>query len=354
LSEFKHNTEENYIEIIQRLVKCVVILLLMVVGLLVLNLIDLSSPKKPRPLPLAESKQPASIDAPVIADTSFVSAPDSSLIEKEPDAKEILYGKDLIAHTSKYFGPKGTILKISNGMNCQNCHLSAGTRPFGNNYLAVAPTYPKFRERSGSIETVYKRVNDCFERSLNGKALDTNGREMKAIAAYIGWLGKNMPKGKKPKGSGIKDLAYLDRAADPEKGKSVYTLRCKTCHGENGEGKLNTDGISYQYPPLWGDHSYNIGAGLYRISRLAGYAKYNMPNGATHDNPVLSDEEAWDVAAFVNSQPRPGRDLKADWPRISGKPVDHPFGPFADGFSETQHKYGPFGPIADARKKSKK
>jgi thiosulfate dehydrogenase len=321
---------------------------------MVLNIMDLSSPKKPKPLMLAESKQPVSNDPPVIADTSFIPAPDSSLIEQEPNAKEILYGKELIAHTSKYLGPKGSVLKISNGMNCQNCHLSAGTKPFGNNYLAVAPTYPKFRERSGTIENVYKRVNDCVERSLNGKALDTNSREMNAIAAYIGWLGKNLPKGKKPKGSGIKDLAYLDRAADREKGKNVYLLRCKTCHGENGQGKLSADGLNYQYPPLWGDHSYNIGAGLYRISRFAGYVKYNMPNGATYDNPVLSDEEAWDVAAFVNSQPRPNKDLKADWPKISGKPVDHPFGPYADGFNETQHKYGPFGPVADARKKNKK
>jgi thiosulfate dehydrogenase len=134
----------------------------------------------------------------------------------------------------------------------------------------------------------------------------------------------------------------------------VYTLKCKTCHTGTGEGKLNTDGLTYQYPPLWGEHSYNIGAGLYRLSRFAGYVKSNMPQNTTFEAPQLTDEEAWDVAAYVNSQPRPKKDLGKDWPKIAGKPIDHPFGPYADKFSEEQHKYGPFQPIADAKKKNKK
>ncbi|MFI5206264.1 MAG: c-type cytochrome, partial [Candidatus Paceibacterales bacterium] len=101
-------------------------------------------------------------------------------------------------------------------------------------------------------------------------------------------------------------------------------------------------------------HSYNEGAGLLRLSRFAGFVKYNMPKGASFANLQLSDEESWDVAAYVNSQSRPKKDLSKDWPKIAGKPVDHPFGPFADAFTETQHKYGPFGPIADAKKKLKK
>ena len=105
----------------------------------------------------------------------------------------IRYGYELIAHTAKYLGPKGTVQQTTNGMNCQNCHLEAGTKPWGLNYGSVYTTYPKFRERSGSIETIYKRVNDCMERSLNGKALDTNSKEMKAIYAYIKWLGSDLP-----------------------------------------------------------------------------------------------------------------------------------------------------------------
>ncbi len=281
-------------------------------------------------------------------------APDFSTISNNELGKKIIYGRELIANTSKYLGPKGSVARFSNGMNCQNCHLDAGTKPFGNNYGGVASTYPKFRERSGSIENIYKRVNDCFERSLNGNALDTTGKEMQAIKAYIIWLGKDVPKKEKPKGAGITELVFIDRPADTEKGKIIYLQKCKSCHSENGEGKLNADGLNYQYPPLWGNSSYNLGAGLYRLSRFAGYVKSNMPQGATWDKPQLSDEEAWDVAAFVNSQPRPTKDVSKDWPKISGKPIDYPYGPYADNFTEQQHKYGPFEPIAQAKKKQTK
>jgi thiosulfate dehydrogenase len=198
---------------------------------------------------------------------------------------------------------------------------------------------------------VAKRVNDCFERSLNGTALDTNGREMRAILAYMEWLSTGISRGSKPKGTGIMELAFLERPADPGRGRAIYEGKCASCHGADGQGIKAPEGRTYQYPPLWGTHSYNQGAGLYRMSRFAGYVKANMPLGATWDNPLLSEEEAWDVAAYVNSQERPAKDLAGDWPDISKKPVDHPFGPFADTFPETQHKYGPYGPIAAYYKK---
>ena len=278
-------------------------------------------------------------------------APDTSLINKEPNAQLIYYGKQLIANTAYYFGPLGKIKHLNNGMNCQNCHLEGGTKPFGNNYAAVASSYPKYRERSGTIETVSKRINDCFERSLNGKALDSASNEMRAMVAYVKWVGNNVAKGKKPNGAGLKDLIFIDRAANPTNGKQIYDLKCASCHAENGEGKFRADKITYQYPPLWGNNSFNTGAGLYRLSRFASYVKYNMPLGASYKNPQLSDEEAWDLAAFVNSQARPQKKIQTDWPIISTKPIDHPFGPYADTFSETQHKYGPFEPIALAKKK---
>ena len=264
----------------------------------------------------------------------------------------VIYGEELIANTSKYLGPNGSVAQVTNGMNCQNCHLNAGKKNWGNNYGAVAANYPKFRDRSGSIETVYKRVSDCMERSLNGTSLDSNTREMKAMIAYIKWVGYAVPKDSTPKGTGIKPPEYLDRAASPEKGLIVYTAKCQSCHGANGEGLMAADAKSYTYPPLWGEHSYNNGAGLFRLSRLAGYVRDNMPlNQASHESPALSDEESWDVAAFVNSRPRPSKDLSKDWPNISKKPIDHPFGPYTDGFTEQQHKFGPFKPIIESRKK---
>ncbi|MFM6947597.1 MAG: c-type cytochrome [Aquirufa sp.] len=255
----------------------------------------------------------------------------------------VLYGRELIAHTSEYLGPNGSVQHSSNGMNCQNCHLKAGTQAWGNNYFAVQSTYPKFRARSGTKEDQFKRVNDCFQRSLNGQALLKESKEMKAILAYIKWLGSDIEKGKVPKGAGIFKLKKLKRAADPSKGQAIYASKCQSCHQANGEGILAENGKSYTYPPLWGPHSYNQGAGLYRISNFAGFVKYNMPLGTTYDKPQLSNEEAWDLAAFVNSMPRPEMDLSKDWPDISKKPFDHPFGPYTDGKSELQHKYGPYG-----------
>jgi len=278
-------------------------------------------------------------------------APDVDTITNPRLKAQVSYGKELIAHTAKYLGPKGSVLQISNGMNCQNCHLQAGTTIFGNNYGSVASLYPKFRARSGTVENIYKRVNDCIERSLNGKALDTLGKEMQAMVAYIGFIGSNVAKGKKATGSGFKDLAWLNRKADPVKGLAVYTAKCQSCHQANGAGAFTPDQTEYIYPALWGDHSFNDGAGLYRISNFAKYVKYNMPQGTTFQAPQLTDEEAWDVAAFVVSQKRPHINVPKDWPDISGKPVDHPFGPYADPFAETQHKYGPFKPILDEQKK---
>jgi thiosulfate dehydrogenase len=280
-------------------------------------------------------------------------APDWAGVDTEPNADEIKYGKELIANTAEYLGPKGKVRKMSNGMNCQNCHLQAGAAPLGNNYSAVAATYPKVRARSGQSEDIQKRINDCFERSLNGKALENNSKEMVAMVAYIQWLGKDVPKGESPKGSGLYEVPLLDRAADPIKGKTVYDNLCQSCHMAEGQGMPKPDGTGHIYPPLWGENSYNDGAGLYRISRFAGYVKANMPLGATYENPILTDAESWDLAAYVNSMARPKKDITKDWPDIAKKPMDHPFGPFSDEFSEEQHKFGPFKPIKEAKAKTK-
>lgn len=277
-------------------------------------------------------------------------APDLQYVEIEKDKELILYGRQLISNTSDYLGPKGIVRHMSNGMNCQNCHLDAGTKPFGNNYSAVLATYPKFRARSGTDETITKRINNCIQRSLNGDSLQPQSKEMKAITAYIQWLGQAVPKNKMPIGVGLYKLKPLARAADPMKGQFTYASKCMTCHGPDGQGRPKPENKIESYPPLWGDHSYNEAAGLFRLSAFAGYVKANMPFGATADNPQLTDEEAWDLAAFVNSKPRPKHKfLKVDWPVIAKKPFDHPFGPYADTFSEQQHKLGPFQPILDVQ-----
>ena len=276
-------------------------------------------------------------------------APDTATIPHTTAGRQIRYGRELIARTAHYLGPQGSVAHLTNGMNCQNCHLQAGTQGFANNYLAVAATYPKLRARSGTMEGIEKRVADCMERSLNGRAVPDSSREMRAIVAYIRWLGQSIPKGKKVYGTGFIKLPYLDRAADPVIGEAVFAAKCQRCHGPAGQGQKLANNTGYQYPPLWGPDSYNDGAGLFRVSNLARYVKAGMPFGATFDHPQLTDEQAWDVAAFVNSQPRPHLPTPQDWPDLRQKPVDQPFGPYADAFSAKQHKFGPFQPIEATR-----
>lgn len=275
--------------------------------------------------------------------------PDINELPKSEANNLIRYGKILIDSTGKYLGPRGTVARISNGMNCQNCHRESGTKFYTNNFLQVASTYPKFRDRSGKIESVEWRVNECMQRSLNGEILDSLSKEMRAMVAYLKWIGKNVKKNEKEERSQTKELSFLARAANPLQGAAIYPIKCAPCHGKNGEGVVNPDSADYIYPPLWGDHSYAVSAGMYRLSRLASFIKYNMPLGATYTTPLLTDDEAWDLAAYINSQPHPKRIFTTDWPDISRKPVDYPFGPYTDGFNEKQHKYGPYAPIKKAR-----
>ncbi|WP_316803698.1 c-type cytochrome [Pedobacter nototheniae] len=341
---------EQLLKQIRRGITVVIILTVLLLGLSI-TLVFMRIIPKPTlfakaEVPGKENKKPQQPGTD--SNTGIWKAPEISLLKNKQEKELVEYGRDLIANTAKYFGPQGVVGKLTNGMNCQNCHMDAGTKPFGNNYSAVYSTYPKFRARSGTNESIVKRISDCFERSLNGIKPDSSSKEIKAMLAYIRFLGTEVKKGIVPKGAGLEKLAYLERAADPVKGKLIYQSKCATCHGAAGAGLISEDKKSYTYPPLWGQNSYNDAAGLFRISNFAGYVKNNMPFGASYENQILSNEEAWDVAAFVNDQPRPHKDQQRDWVDLSKKPVDFPFGPYADKFTEMQHKFGPYEPIKNS------
>ncbi len=123
-------------------------------------------------------------------------APDSTAIPIGKAGDMIRYGKELLAHTGRYFGPNGSVAKISNGMNCQNCHMDGGRRLFGNNYASFIAYYPKMNNRSGKVDRPTDRIVQCFNRSLAGHAPDTNGHEVKAMLAYMKWVGKDVKKRK--------------------------------------------------------------------------------------------------------------------------------------------------------------
>jgi thiosulfate dehydrogenase len=150
-------------------------------------------------------------------------------------------------------------------------------------------------------------------------------------------------------GLGTGQMSELTRAADPARGEPHYMRNCAACHNANGSGVrgiIAGSDLGYVMPPVWGSDTFNDGAGMARIITLANFIHFNMPHGTDYLNPQITVENAWDIAAFVLSHPRPHlAATEHDFPNLLTKPVDTPYGPYADHFSERQHKYGPFGPI---------
>jgi thiosulfate dehydrogenase len=241
-----------------------------------------------------------------------------------------------------------------NNLNCQSCHIDAGTREFGLPYVGVFADFPNYRARSGAVGTIEDRIQGCMTRSMNGKQLPADSREMTAMVAYLKFLSSGRPVGAPTKGRGAGRMKELTRAADPVHGQAVYTASCASCHGDQGQGQragVVGDAQGYAIPPLWGSDSFNDGAGMTRLINAANFIHNNMPDGTTFQAPALSEADAWDVGAFIEQQPRPHKaQLDRDFPNRLQKPVDTPYGPYADQFDSQQHKLGPFQPIRDAIK----
>ena len=283
--------------------------------------------------------------------------PDTANLPAGPFKDTVLYGQKLFTETYALVGPEvaNTAMHFSgNNLSCQSCHLNEGTQQFGLPLIGVYGLFPMYIARENEVRTLEERINGCFERSMNGKTLPLDSKEMKALIAYMQFLSTGIAVGTAPNGRGTPALPLMTRAADPKHGAAVYAQTCAACHQADGQGARNGakgDAKGYRYPPLWGPDSFNDGAGMHRLMAAANFIHANMPFGTTYKSPILSNEDAWDVAAYINSQPRPKRaHLERDYPDRSRKPVDAPFLPFADNFPLAQHQYGPFQPIIDAQK----
>jgi thiosulfate dehydrogenase len=214
--------------------------------------------------------------------------------------------------------------------------------------IGIIQRFPQYGGRENKIGTIEDRINGCFERSMNGRILPENSTEMKAMVSYLKFLSRYAPKDGNIKGKGYVEFEIPNRAVDLEHGKKVFETICIVCHGPNGQGQKYPDGLVYQYPPLWGDDSFNNGAGMNRVITAAQFIKGNMPFGTTYENVVLTDEEAYDVAGYINAMQRPEKsNLELDFPDLLKKPVSTPYGPYMDTFSVEQHQNGPFQPIID-------
>lgn len=280
--------------------------------------------------------------------------PDAAALPDGPHKDEILYGETLIRRTYSVIGPEvadPSRRYAGNNLACGSCHLDGGRQRFGLSYIGTYDAYPRHMARENEVRTLTQRINGCLERSMNGRALPGDSAEMKAMIAYIRFLSEAAPEGLN--GRATPPLELLDRAADPAKGAEVFATYCAACHGEDGKGVRNGavgDAEGYLYPPVWGPDSFNTGAGMHRLIMSARFIHANMPLGTTFESPLLTAEEAWDVAAFINAQERPEKaGLDRDFPDRSTKPVDAPFPPHEDDFPLEQHQFGPFQPILEAK-----
>jgi thiosulfate dehydrogenase len=223
--------------------------------------------------------------------------------------EQIRLGYQIVVNTQAYARPYA-----GNRLSCTNCHLDGGLDPNAVSFVGLAAVYPEYRARNARVNTLADRVNECFERSLNGRALPPDSSKLQAVVAYITWLSHGVPQGAALSWRG---LQFIDsrRPLDPGNGKNVFANKCAFCHGSDGLGTMAA-------PPVWGPQSYTIAADMARVTVAAAFIKSNMPRARGW---TLSDDDAYDVAAYVNSQPRPDfADKIRDWPK-GGKPADAPY-----------------------------
>jgi thiosulfate dehydrogenase len=210
----------------------------------------------------------------------------------------VLRGRALLRHTRDSLPGH-----VGNRLQCVSCHPDDGTRRDVMPWIGVYARFPQYRARAGGTQIIDDRINDCFKRSMNGRPLTPEGRDMRDILAYLAFLSTGYPIGAQVDGQSFPRLAPLD--GDTVRGRETWAAKCAACHAPDGAG---TDVA----PPTWGPHSYTIGAGMARVRTAAAFIRQAMPQNAPGS---LTDQEAFDLAAYINTRPRPdfpGKEL--DWP----------------------------------------
>lgn len=255
----------------------------------------------------SRTDKPKALPAPAVATTAqnqtgasvaaqrFVPPPESA-IPDDGFGEMVKLGKNIFVDTRQYAKDY-----VGNGMNCANCHLDSGRKADSAPLWGAYVLYPAFRKKTGRVDTIVDRIQGCFRYSMNGRPPAPDSKEMTALITYHYWLAKGVPTGVKMPGQGYLSLPKPAQAPDLQRGAGVYRNNCALCHGNNGEGTKIAGG-GYAFPPLWGKDSFNWGAGMHRVDTAAGFIKANMPYGR---GGMLNDQEAWDVAFYMNSHERP-------------------------------------------------
>ncbi|MFL5577730.1 MAG: c-type cytochrome [Gemmatimonadaceae bacterium] len=241
-------------------------------------------------------------------------APSDSAIPNGPLGASIRRGLALVTNTHDSL-PR----HAPGDIDCANCHIDAGRAPGAAPLTGAHARFPKYMDRTGAVVTLADRVNYCFTRSLAGTRIPDGSREMEDILAYIAFISQGVPTGARTAGArGLIDMPG-DIVGDSVRGAQLYRTVCAACHGPNGEGNR---AIPPGIPALWGPKSYSVGASMAREERAASFIWHNMPYG----NPKsLTQQQAFDVASYINARPRPDSPGKADdWP-AGGAPKDVPY-----------------------------
>jgi thiosulfate dehydrogenase len=233
--------------------------------------------------------------APAFAQKKVVKFSPPTEMPKGEFGKSVAFGQAVFDHTQ-------TVAKdfVGNSLTCENCHLDRGRLAHAAPMWAAFVSYPQYRSKTHEVNTIEDRIQDCFRYSMNGKAPPHDSKVLTGLVSYLYWLATGAPVGGKLEGALYPRLPKPVDAPDPGRGAKVYAAHCAFCHGAGGEGRMTGD--AYVFPPLWGAKSYNWGAGMTGLAAASGFIKTNMPLGL---GGSLSDQDAWDVAAFVDSHPRP-------------------------------------------------
>ena len=246
-------------------------------------------------------------------------APRFSALPSSANADQLILGMRLMTETRDLL-PRN----VGNALNCASCHLNGGTVANAAPFVGLTAQFPSYAPRAGRVISIEDRINGCFKRSMQGAPLANDSREMRAMVAYMDWMKGDAKADGEIEGRGNGKVAQTVKP-DQARGQDLYKSDCAACHGENGEGRKTTND-DWIFPPLWGDSSFNIGAGMARTHTAAAFVAHNMPISRGRNFPQgqggLSEQDAVDLAGFFTHQPRPDFPEKVkDWPN-GGKPAD--------------------------------
>ena len=249
----------------------------------------------PAPPPQAAEREPQ------VAASTLHLPPDADSIPAGPFGDSVRRGREVFRDT-----PKNAPQFSGNNLSCKNCHIDDGRKANAAPIWAAFVSYPAYRSKNGHVNDFNERLQGCFTYSINAQASSAGAAPaphdpmVVDLEAYAYWLATGLEVGGAPDGRGFPELERPEDV-DAERGEMLYQQRCMACHGAQGQGINGPDGKAI-FPPVWGEESFNWGAGMHRVNTAAGFIYANMPQG---QEGTLSEQEAWDLALFIDSQPRP-------------------------------------------------